>query len=131
MILAIRTDQPTAELHLLSDEGDGVLEVFSWQAHRELSQTLLTQIEGLLTRHHADKRRLTGIVVYQGPGSFTGLRIGVTVANTVAYGLGLPIAAAQGDDWVEVAVKQLIKNQRHDIIIPEYGSEANITAPRK
>ena len=52
-----------------------------------------------------------------GPGSFTGLRIGASVVNTLAHELDIPIKDHHGN--------------AHQIILPEYGRPANITAPQK
>lgn len=69
--------------------------------------------------------------VYKGPGSFTGLRIGITVFNTLAYANTWPIVGVTGDDWRQLGVKRLENKENDEIVLPEYGGEANITTPRK
>lgn len=129
MILAIRTDKPEAELYLF--QGTKEIKKDTWYAHRELSDTLLGRIESLLHGCNANIADLKGIIVCQGPGSFTGLRIGVTVANTLAYALAVPIAAGRGDEWAANALDNLAKTPSTQIILPHYGSEVHITKPRK
>jgi tRNA threonylcarbamoyladenosine biosynthesis protein TsaB len=131
MILALRTDQPEAELYLYT--GGQEVDSYSWMAHRELSDTLLVKIEQLLASHQLDVSALTGIVVYQGPGSFTGLRIGIATANTLAYTRALPIVGTEGESWLKKGLEK-IKNLggvTGQIVIPTYGAQPNITAPRK
>lgn len=129
MILAIKTDSPEAELYLM--DGKAILDQEVWQAHRELSDTLIDRIERLLDRSSASGEDLEGIVVFQGPGSFTGLRIGITVANTLAYSWGVPIAAGQGEDWPTEGRAALKDMRSPSVVIPEYGAPARITKPRK
>lgn len=129
MILCLRTDKPEAELHLLKEgqECDRML----WYAHRELSDTLLSALEELLARNEVEKTDLTGIISFTGPGSFTGLRIGVTVANTLAYSLSIPHVGSDGDGWVQAGLQRVTQANNSRIITPRYGSEARITQPRK
>lgn len=130
MILGLRTDKPEAELYLYN--GDKLVDSYTWQAHRELSDTLLIKIEALLERHGLKQADLTGIAVYQGPGSFTGLRIGITVANTLAYSWNIPIRATKGENWLGQALKELPSQTTFsEVAIPHYGSEAHITPPKK
>lgn len=131
MILALRTDKPEAELYLL-DAKNKQIDQLTWLAHRELSNTLLEHIETLLEKQQADLTKLTGIVVFQGPGSFTGLRIGITVANTLGYALGIPVAGGMGNEWQVNGQKKLVEvGQFNSVVMPEYGAEAHITKPRK
>ena len=130
MILALRTDKPEAELYLCDQQK--AVDTFTWQAHRELSDTLLAKIELLLYNNKLNLADIHAVAIYKGPGSFTGLRIGLTVANTLAYSLNVPIEACSGDAWLQDSLKKL--NQQTIFTSsaqPFYGSQAHITAPRK
>lgn len=129
MILTIRTDNPEAEVGLY--DGQERLAYETWHAHRELSNTLHKKIQALLRQCDKRLEDVQGIVCYQGPGSFTGLRIGLTVANTLAYGLDTPIVATKGDDWIALGVARLQKGETDPVALPEYGAYANITLPKK
>ena len=50
-------------------------------------------IDALLDEHGWDKSSLEAVAVSGGPGSFTGLRIGVSTAKGLCHGLGLPLIA--------------------------------------
>jgi len=61
------------------------------QAKLTHSETLLPHIEEVLGMANQKKEELEGIAVSLGPGSFTGLRIGLATAKAMAYALQLPI----------------------------------------
>ncbi len=124
IILTLRTDKPEAEIGLYDDEKQLAYE--SWEAHRQLAETIHQKIRGL-----AGPRDIQGIVVYKGPGSFTGLRIGLSVANALAYSLAAPITATNGDDWIKLGIQQLRSGKSGKIALPEYGAPVHTTLPRK
>src|ERR1051325_4319407 len=99
IILTIRTDKPEAEIGL--HEGPKQLAYKKWLAHRELAKTIHSKLEELLNKSNIQLKDLNGIVFYKGPGSFTGLRIGASVANALAYSYEIPIVAKGGEDWIE------------------------------
>jgi tRNA threonylcarbamoyladenosine biosynthesis protein TsaB len=129
MILGIRTDGPVAEFYLY--DGEVLRAEHTWQADRQLAYGLLEQLETFLRSSGLTFKELTGLFVFRGPGSFTGLRIGITVMNTMAYVLGIPIVGADGDQWRGEAVEKLTTGKSDEIVLPEYGAEARITKPRK
>jgi tRNA threonylcarbamoyladenosine biosynthesis protein TsaB len=129
IILTLRTDKPDAEIGLY--DGDTQLAYETWQAHRELAETIHQKIEALLQAQHKTLQDVQGIACYQGPGSFTGLRIGLTVANTLSYSLGIPVVAAQDPEWLETAISRLQNGGSGTVALPFYGADAHITPPKK
>jgi tRNA threonylcarbamoyladenosine biosynthesis protein TsaB len=128
-ILAIRTDKPEAELYLLEDVKK--LAELKWQAHLKLAETLNSRIEEILNKLSILYEDLDAIAVYKGPGSFTGLRIGISAANALAYSLGVPIIACGGNDWLETAANKLATGGTDKIAVPKYGAPPHTTKPRK
>lgn len=57
------------------------------------SEVLLGHVQDVLRIAHMDKSDLTGIAVSIGPGSFTGLRIGLATAKMLSYALDIPVVA--------------------------------------
>lgn len=130
MILALYADNPDAEITLYSDDGKK-LQSLKWQAERRLAKELLGILKDELTKAKADFTSLKGIVVFKGPGSFTGLRIGATTANTIAYAQGIPVVGAMGENWRQEGLKRLANGEDDRIVLPHYGAEANISKQKK
>jgi tRNA threonylcarbamoyladenosine biosynthesis protein TsaB len=89
MILAIKTDAPEAYIALFKDGQEKAAK--QWEAGRELSVQLLSTIESLCDECSTTISEIKGIVVFQGPGSYTGLRIGITTANAIGSSFTIPI----------------------------------------
>ena len=130
MLLGIKTDGPVAEFSLYEANGAFRGEL-QWEADRQLARRLLAELENFLEAHECTMSQLEGLLAFRGPGSFTGLRIGLTVINTLAYAQSIPVVGETGDDWREKAVKRLRNGENDRIIMPLYGAEARITTPRK
>jgi tRNA threonylcarbamoyladenosine biosynthesis protein TsaB len=129
MILTLRTDSPEAEIGLF--EIDKELAYVTWHAHRKLAETIHSKLQQLLASQRKSLADLKGIVVYEGPGSFTGLRIGISVANAFAYGLHIPVVATTGKDWKEQGFKQLANQNGPQSVLPKYGAPVHVTKPKK
>ena len=130
MILMLKTAGAETELGLWRSADEPVA-TESWESGRQLANDLLDHIERLLTGHSTSFKDLTGLIVFAGPGSFTSLRIGLTVANTIAYANNCPIVSASGDDWIKSGFVKLKSAKPGQFVMPEYGAEANITKPKK
>ena len=128
MILLLDTSTPLCKLTLV--DGDWRYDD-EWQADRQLAKGLLNYLQQQLEKNEKTFTDISGIGVMKGPGSFTGLRIGLTVLNTIADAENVPIVGETGDDWQSGAVARLETGEDEKIVLPFYGSEAHITKPRK
>lgn len=128
-IILMRTDKPLAELYLYKDRE--VIDQIQWEAHRELAETLNLKIEELLQDNDLTLKQIEAVCIYKGPGSFTGLRIGHSVANSLVYGLGIPIIATEGEDWLPRSIDKILAGDTDTQAIPAYGAPVHITKPKK
>ena len=88
MILAI--DSSTAWMGIGLYE-DGVVEERVWRVGSDHSRQLMPAIDAALRAHGVERASLSAVAVALGPGTFNGVRVGVTTAKLIAYGLGKPI----------------------------------------
>ena len=63
------------------------------------SEQILEVIDKLISQANIKLSNLKGIYVIKGPGSFTGLRVGIAVANQFAHQLKIPIVGLKTDEW--------------------------------
>ncbi len=130
MLLGVKTDGPTVEFYLYDRNGRAVA-AKTWEAGRTLARYLLQELAQFLAENDCSFETLTGLFVFKGPGSFTGLRIGITVMNTLAYAQSLPIVGEMGEQWTAKALSRLTNGENDQTVLPEYGAAARVTAPRK
>ena len=73
------------------------------------AKTLAPAIEKLLASHAMTVADLQAIAVVQGPGSFTGPRVGIATGKVMAYALGIPVIAV---DTLDVIAKDFFNSRR-------------------
>lgn len=89
MILAINTSTPQFGLALMEDDGTVLAEYF--MSKEKGFGSLMPALHFLLSKLNADIHALKAIVVSTGPGSFTGLRVGLSSAKGLCHALKIPI----------------------------------------
>ena len=89
MLLAIDTSTDTASLALVQD-GE-VLAELTWRCGQNHTVELLPRLAHLLSQANLNLKSTSGIIIARGPGSFNGLRVGVSTAKGLAFSLGIPI----------------------------------------
>jgi tRNA threonylcarbamoyl adenosine modification protein YeaZ len=91
MQIAIDTSTDIASLALIQDAE--ILAEFTWRCGRNHTVELYPRLDFLLSQSGSDIKSVDCIFVAQGPGSFNGLRVGVSAAKGLAFSLGIPIIA--------------------------------------
>ena len=89
MLLAIDTSTDTASLALVK-EGQMLAEL-TWWCGQNHTVELLPQLTHLLHQINSSLQSVRGIIVANGPGSFNGLRVGISTAKGLAFNLGIPV----------------------------------------
>ena len=89
LTLFIDTHTTYLKIGLLEDEK--VLKELTTHEKLDHSTTCMPTIINIMTSTNKNVKELTDIIVVNGPGSFTGERLGVTIAKTLAYTLNIPI----------------------------------------
>jgi len=131
MILGIDTTETSTTTLYFFDKKLKLVKKNIYESSNNLSEQLLINIEEFLSALNINKKSLTGIVARRGPGSYTGMRIGLATANSIAYSLNIPIVGyeenvenesnlskisaemeAQGGEF-NIAIVPLYKNPPH------------------
>jgi tRNA threonylcarbamoyladenosine biosynthesis protein TsaB len=118
-------------------DGERVLSETTWLAGREHSTRLLTEVDIALERAAKTQEELTGLVVARGPGSFTGVRVALSVAKGVAAGLRIPVwgvssldALAFGAAPSDLPVRAVLEAGRARYATALYVSGKAVEPPR-
>ncbi len=120
MLVAIDTSTATASLALYrfpaaDPDGHDLLAEQTWQAHRRHTVTLAPALRDLLALQEVEPGHIRAIAVTTGPGSFTGVRIGVSLAKGLALGLPTPPALVGIPTLSVTAAPFLALAQREDV----------------
>ena len=127
LTLGVETSGLTGAVALRRD-GQTIESVTLQQSGRRHAQTLVSEVDALLRRSNLVAKQLQVVAVSIGPGSFTGLRVGVVFAKTLAYAVGCrliavdtfrAIAAASPRDVTDVFV--VSDAQRGELFVGRYS----------
>lgn len=103
-ILAIDTSNNTMSVAIT--DGNVVLGEFTSNVKKNHSVRLMPAIDRLCQECNIRPKDIEKIVVASGPGSYTGVRIGVTVAKTLAYALQIPVTAVSSLEVLAANIKE-------------------------
>lgn len=138
-ILAIDTSALTATAAILSE--DMLIGEISTTTKLTHSQTIMPMIDELLKKVSLDITDIDLFACSEGPGSFTGLRIGIGTIKGLAYGLGKPVvgvstleALAHNIDVTDLVICPIMDARRGQVYNGLYSYNGNtlecITEPR-
>ncbi|MBL7053757.1 hypothetical protein ISS06_00955 [Patescibacteria group bacterium] len=117
------------------------------------NENILININKILEKNNIKIKSLQGIVVVNGPGSFSGIRVALAIANTLSWTLNIPAIGVSlppyphsshlgaqlpsneirqiNVDLFEKGIAKFLKTKPLKQVLPFYGKEPNITKPKK
>ncbi len=127
MLLAIETSGMQGEI-ALADSGNVLEERSLCTEGRRHAQTLISEVQQLLQQRGLKSADLSAIAVSVGPGSFTGLRVGIVFAATLSWLHKLPLVAV---NTLEALAQQIPAAETHATIISDAQRNEVFAAPTK
>ncbi len=138
VLLALETSGKSGSVAILRDEADSLFcDIEYLSPESGSAKTLAPAIERLMAKNNLAMHSLSGIALLTGPGSFTGLRVGVATAKTMAYALKIPIVEIDTLDAIALqcpvtnaSVYAVLDAYRGQVFCAEYSIESNAALSR-
>jgi tRNA threonylcarbamoyladenosine biosynthesis protein TsaB len=134
VIMGIETATKTGGVAIVSEQG--VLASYTLNIEATHSERLMVTVDRVLSDTGMGLDDIDGFAVSVGPGSFTGLRIGVSTVKGVAFATGKPVAAvstlralAWNLPWSRHPVCPLLDARKKEVYAAVYRSEEGMPVP--
>ena len=92
-MVTILLDSSNTNLSVGIAKDNVLLDYISYEAWQRQSEYMIVELNKLLEKHGIKKEDITDVIVAKGPGSYTGVRIAITIAKTIAVALNANLYA--------------------------------------
>lgn len=92
-MVTILLDSSNTNLSVGIAKDNILLDYISYEAWQRQSEYMIVELNKLLEKHNIKKEDITDVMVAKGPGSYTGVRIAITIAKTIAVALNAKLYA--------------------------------------
>lgn len=105
MSLILHIDTAVQSASICLSDGETILDTDFNPSEKESATWLHPAIQNLLQRNHLSPISLRAVAISAGPGSYTGLRVGMSAAKGLCYALSLPLISINTLQLMAAAVK--------------------------
>lgn len=92
-MLSLILDSANKELGVALAQDGTLLDEIRYEARQRQSELMIPEIENIFKKNHVNPKDVGEILVTVGPGSYTGVRIALTIAKVYGYALNIPVYA--------------------------------------
>jgi len=107
-MITILVDSSFRDLAVGIANNDKIIDQISYEAWQKQSELLIPELDNLLKRNRIERSDISSVMVSYGPGSYTGVRIALTVAKVMAFALDIPLYAVSSLQALKVGEKPTI-----------------------
>lgn len=90
-MITILLDSSNRHLSVGIAKGEKLIDQTSYEAWQRQSEMMIPELDKLLKKHHFTKDDIGDVIVAIGPGSYTGVRIALTIAKVIVLALNVPL----------------------------------------
>ena len=90
-MITIYLDSSNTSLTVAIGDETKIIDTISYEAWQRQSETMVPELDKILKTHNLTRHDIKDIVVAVGPGSYTGVRISITIAKVLSFALNCPI----------------------------------------
>lgn len=90
-MITVLLDSSNTKLTVGLAEDKKLIDFISYEAWQQQSEYMIEELNKLLDKHNYTKNNIKDIIVAVGPGSYTGVRISITIAKVMALALNIPV----------------------------------------
>ena len=90
-MISVLLDSSNTSLSVGLMKDDVLLDFVSYEAWQTQSEKMVPELDNLFKKNNVERKDISSIIVAVGPGSYTGVRISLTIAKTMALALGIPV----------------------------------------
>ena len=87
----ILLDSSNTKLSVGVSKNNELIDYISYEAWQQQSEFMVKELDTLLTKHNISRNDISDVMVAVGPGSYTGVRIALTIAKTMSVALNVKI----------------------------------------
>lgn len=92
-MLSLILDSANKELGVALAQDGTLLDEIRYEARQRQSELMIPEIENIFKKNHVNPKDVGEILVTVGPGSYTGVRIALTIAKVYGYAINIPVYA--------------------------------------
>ena len=90
-MLSLILDSANKELGVALAQDGTLIDEIKYEARQRQSELMIPEIENIFKKNHVNPKDISEILVTKGPGSYTGVRIALTIAKVYGYALNVPV----------------------------------------
>ncbi len=108
MSVTLLLDSSDKDLLVAISCQEKILSKTSYPAWQRQSEMMVQEIDAILSKNSLNRNDIDGVVVSKGPGSYTGVRIALTIAKTISFALDVPLYLASSLEVLQMRGKPSI-----------------------
>lgn len=120
MVIILQIETSTQNCSVALSKNGKTISVIENKTNFSHAEDLASFVDDILKLNHLSASQLTAIAVGKGPGSYTGLRIGVSLAKGLAFGLNIPLISVSSlqNMLYNPTVTAIINNANNSFFVP-------------